>query len=292
MKHLTQAKNDDQIPVTSEVFYEAMKEFWSDPIKRERFRELLSVFWDEYRIDLVKILNQRNDRSKFNAVVMRKFWNDPIKREKVSALCNEFWNVYRGELRDLMSTAWHSLWQNKAWREKRIAEIRASWADPEYQQKWAAIRSSPKYREAHKAGVKAMWTPERRQKLSNTIRGVKRPKTTERFKAKWADPAFREKMKGKVWWHRGDVETKSATAPGPDWIRGRVPGRKRRRKGAAGGPLWWHCGVLERKSATSPGPDWLPGRAPGQKIGGFPSPINDESHSATATENAPVSVSS
>jgi len=70
-------------------------------------------------------------------------------------------------------------------------------------------------------------------------------------------------MRGMLVWNNGNVETRSKTCPGSEWVRGKLPfseAHKQRISETVSTLLWWNNGIEEVRSESQPDPGWAEGR--------------------------------
>src|ERR1051326_2992537 len=97
-------------------------------------------------------------------------------------------------------TATRKYWADQARRERKSAETKARWDDPEERSKFMVAMSNPERRNRIAAAMRARWAdPARRQQMTEQVEaGRMNPSAREKIaaasKARWADETTRAKM--------------------------------------------------------------------------------------------------
>jgi len=152
------------------------------------------------------------------------------------------------EMNEKQRTATRKYWANQARRERKSAETKARWDDPEERSKFMAAMSNPERRNRIAAAMRARWAdPEERRKL---MAGIGNPDSRNgiaaAMRARWADPARRQEMTEQVKAGRMNPSAREKIAAAS---KARWADETTRAKMIAGIRVAWHRRKQQRDSA-------------------------------------------
>lgn len=134
------------------------------------------------------------------------------------------------EIRKKQAEAMRKYWASDAAKSRRKNSESKPKPKTVHEEGWVDKRTLPHSDELKKKqgeGVRRYFEehPERRLRQAEYMRN--------RTVKPWTDEMRIQKsefMKGKLYWNNGEIERRSETCPGPDFVRGKISGRRRIKK--------------------------------------------------------------